>query len=138
MEGDTDVLIICYSPSLVMNATASSTVEGTGIHICTGSHLCFPKFLLKNQVLRFWSFWYLYIAGHVLDEVLSVMKSSLTSNVAVYFSDPTMPKENHTGSLHRHLLQVYGTATPDCDTLCRRRAVILEGIFVVSLLSSCL
>jgi hypothetical protein len=36
-----------------------------------------------------------------------------------------------TGSLNRHLLQVDGTGTPDCDTLCRRRAVILEGIFVV-------
>jgi hypothetical protein len=96
MEGDTDVLVICYSPALVMNAAAISTVE-----------------------------------GHVLDEVLSVMKSSLTSNVAMYFSDPTMPKENHTGSLNRHLLQVNETATPDCDTLCKRRAVILEGLFVV-------
>jgi len=68
----------------------------------------------------------------VLEEVLSSLKASGTSHVAMYSSDPLASTEMHYGIIDRHLLDGAGNATTDCDSLCRSRAVILEGIFVVS------
>jgi hypothetical protein len=90
------------------------------------------RYLLPD--LMFMLFLYLYIAGQVLAEVLSALKSSGTSNAAVYSSDPRVSREKHYGLMERHLLDGSGNATAGCDALCRSRAVILEGIFVVSLL----
>lgn len=50
----------------------------------------------------------------------------------MYSSDPSASNEKHFGIMERHLLDGTGNATTDCDALCRTRAVILEGIFVVS------
>jgi len=94
VQEETDVLVICYSPSLDWNLAAISTSE-----------------------------------GKVLDEVLSAVKSSSTSNVAMYFSDARVPREKYYGILDRHLLEGTGNST-GCDALCRSRAVVLEGIFV--------
>ena len=69
-------------------------------------------------------------AGEVLTEVLSALKSSGTSNVAVYSSDPS--NEKHFGIMERLLIGGTGNATTECDALCKSRAVILEGLFVVS------
>lgn len=63
---------------------------------------------------------------------MSSLKSSGTSNVVMYSSDPSASIESHFGIMERHLLDGTGNATTDCDALCRSRAVILEGIFVVS------
>jgi len=68
----------------------------------------------------------------VLEEVLSSLKASGTSHIAMYSSDPLASNENHLGIMERHLLDGTGNATTGCDALCRSRAVILEGIFVVS------
>ncbi|XP_024395670.1 uncharacterized protein [Physcomitrium patens] len=68
--------------------------------------------------------------GEVLEKVLSSLKSSGTSNVVLYSSDPKASNEKHHGILERHLFESTGNATTDCDALCRSRAVILEGIFV--------
>ncbi|KAG0613696.1 hypothetical protein M758_6G122700 [Ceratodon purpureus] len=68
--------------------------------------------------------------GKVLEEVLSALKSSGTSNFVMYTSDPLASTQKHYGILERHLLDGTGNATTDCDALCRSRAVILEGIFV--------
>lgn len=87
---------------------------------------------LYHQNLRFTPYWYLCIAGKVLDEVLSAVKSSATGNVAMYFSDPRVSKVKRYGVLDRHLLEGTSNGTTGCDALCRSRAVILEGIFVVS------
>jgi len=94
-RGETDILVICYSPSLDWNLAGVSNSE-----------------------------------GEVLAEMLSALKSSGTSNVAVYSSDPRVSREKHYGLMERHLLDGSGNATAGCDALCRSRAVILEGIFV--------
>lgn len=73
-----------------------------------------------------------YCAGKALSDVLSALKSSGTSNVVMYTSDPVVQREGHHRVLARQLIANYsGSATPECDALCRSRAVILEGIFVV-------
>jgi hypothetical protein len=74
-----------------------------------------------------------YYAGKALSDVLSVLKSSGTSNADMYTSDPVVEREGRHRVLARQLIANYsGSATPECDALCRSRAVILEGIFVVS------
>lgn len=73
-----------------------------------------------------------YYAGKALSDVLSALKSSGTSNAAMYTSDPVVEREGRHRVLARQLIANYsGSATPECDALCRSRAVILEGIFVV-------
>ncbi|XP_024401764.1 uncharacterized protein [Physcomitrium patens] len=94
-QGETDVMVICYSPTLHWSTDGVSNSEGI-----------------------------------VLEEVLSTVKSSGTSNVAIYFSEPSVSSVKHHGILERHLLEGSGTGSTDCDALCRSRAVILEGIFV--------
>lgn len=95
-QGETDVLVVCYSPTLDVSIAGVSMSE-----------------------------------GKALSDVLSVLKSSGTSNAAMYTSDPVVEREGRHRVLARQLIANYsGSATPECDALCRSRAVILEGIFV--------
>lgn len=67
-----------------------------------------------------------------MSEVLAALKSTATSNTAVYTSNP-QSQEDHYGIMARQLIgSGTGNVTTGCDAVCMSRAVILEGILVVS------